>query len=37
MYTNEKMIPVKTIPGRGGGREEGEWWGVNSSMIYLIL
>jgi hypothetical protein len=30
MYGNEKMRPVETIPGMGGGTMEG----VNSNMIY---
>jgi hypothetical protein len=25
MYVNEKMIPVETIPGMGGGGGKGEW------------
>jgi hypothetical protein len=36
-YVNAKMIPVETVPGIGGRRNEGEELeGVNSSMIYLI-
>jgi hypothetical protein len=31
------MIPVETVLGLGRGRDEREqWWGVNSSMMYLI-
>jgi hypothetical protein len=36
MYVNAKAIPVETIPGMGGGGEEGIIEGVNSSMIYFI-
>jgi hypothetical protein len=26
VYVNGKMIPVGTIPGMGGGEDEGKWW-----------
>jgi hypothetical protein len=35
MYVNGKMIPVKTIPGKGEGRDKGEWWRVYVQ-VYLI-
>jgi hypothetical protein len=28
MYLNKKMIPVETIPEKGGGGDKGEWWSV---------
>jgi hypothetical protein len=37
MYVYAEMIPVETVPGMGGVEDKGEWWwGVNSSIIYLI-
>jgi hypothetical protein len=36
MYVSTKMIPVKTVPGIGGGGLKKICGGVNSSMIYLI-
>jgi hypothetical protein len=26
MYTNEKMIPVETVPRMGGRENKDEWW-----------
>jgi hypothetical protein len=36
MYVNGKMIPVKTIPGKGEGEINEKGGGVNSSMMYLV-
>jgi hypothetical protein len=38
MHVNGKMIPVETIPGRGGGRDKGERWrGEFSYEIFDML
>jgi hypothetical protein len=37
MYENEKMRPVKTIPGIGGGVEiKGQWWNGWIQLWYIV-
>jgi hypothetical protein len=34
MYTNDKMRPVETIPGIGGGGQRRMMEGINSAVFY---